>query len=651
MLRVRDDMSRYKKSFAKIDKQFPLTLVQFLFLASVLFSSALYAQTNIVDSDSDGLIDINSLGDLNEIRNDPSGRTLRGSSEGCPSGLCGGFELTRNLNFDTNQNGVLDSGDWNSGKSWVPVTTSGYFRFEGNGHSISNILITVPIITMSGNNYRYNYGLINPNGMVDIQSLQLVNPTIIAEGAILPTNATPHIGVLASSFPTFSIIRKVSIENAVISFSRPSILAPLESFGAVGGFIGSGSGVFEDLHFDGSILVTDTATHLVGGIAGTLNNSTFAKVNTQGALHGAGNLGGIVGSASGLYIWNGYSTVDITSDGSWSGGGIVGALFDGSNPNIIDNVYSVVNLTNGGGLIGYLNTNHSSIEIKSSYSKSIVNAGGQSYAQLIGVVQPTDLVLNLDSYQIIDPEGVSLPSQQGSYNRPVGLGALQCSTNPVSLNCAEPYLLSSWNPQYWNFGSDSELPVLIQQSNYPWHSTDSPGGLGDYESITRMKEHAPQYACDTPIDFQVKEKKSGYVFSAKTPEVFDFFNAKQGLRCTAAQQADGRCDNYEVSYLCGGSSVIPQWSAWASNDTPNDGIDNETIPASVCVSGSSIGIRTRVVNSTVEYKGAPQIPYRFSLTRGFNCLNDDNGRAGKLNCKDYEVRMVCNVNGLLSNSE
>jgi hypothetical protein len=623
-----------------------------LFIVVVLLPIFSYAQQNLVDRDSDGLIEINSLNDLNEIRNDTSGRTFRGSSEGCPSGWCQGFELTRDLDFDSNKNGYLDSGDWNSGLSWTSISATSYFRFDGNGHSISNVLMATPTIKAENNYFHYDYGFFSLASMADIHNVRFLSPKIIAEGSIMPTNARLGIGVVSGRLGSFSFIRKVSIENAVISFSRSTILPPLESFGTVGGFVGFGAGIFEYLHFDGSIQIVDSVSHIVGGIAGNINNSYMGVIDVQGTLHGSGGIGGIVGSAVGLNLWNSYSTADITSYGSWLNGGVVGGVIsvDGFNPNVIADVYSLGNVQNGGGLIGYLNTNNSSIEMKSSYSKSVVTVNGQSYAQLIGSIQPTDLVLNLDTYQISDPNGVLLSAQAGSYTRPASSFSLQCATNPVSLNCSEPYLVSSWNPQYWSFGSDSQLPRLIQQQYFPWYSTDTAGGNGDYESIARLKEHVPEYSCDTPVDFLVKEKKTGYVFSAKTPEVFDFFNAKQGLKCSDAQQADGRCDNYEVTYLCGGADVIPQWTAWRSNDNlHNDGADNESIPASACSSGSPIGIRTRVVNSNMEYMGAPQIPNRFSLARGFNCLNEDNGRAGKINCKDYEVRMVCNVESRLSN--
>ena len=45
---------------------------------------------------------------------------------GCPSADCTGYELTANLDFDTNGNGRADAGDvyWNDGQGWEPIGQS-----------------------------------------------------------------------------------------------------------------------------------------------------------------------------------------------------------------------------------------------------------------------------------------------------------------------------------------------------------------------------------------------------------------------------------------------------------------------------------------------------------------------------------------------
>ena len=71
------------------------------------------------------------------------------SGMGCPSTGCRGYELTADLDFDTNGNGRADSDDdyWNDGAGWVPLGLgddgdNGYTgEFHGNGHTISNLFI------------------------------------------------------------------------------------------------------------------------------------------------------------------------------------------------------------------------------------------------------------------------------------------------------------------------------------------------------------------------------------------------------------------------------------------------------------------------------------------------------------------------------
>ena len=99
------------------------------------------------DLDDDGLIEINDLADLNEIRNHLDGAALYGDSTGCPEEGCNGFELTTDLDFDTNGDGQMNELDtyWNDGQGWEPIGSSyeDFFSgsFNGNGHQIRNLYI------------------------------------------------------------------------------------------------------------------------------------------------------------------------------------------------------------------------------------------------------------------------------------------------------------------------------------------------------------------------------------------------------------------------------------------------------------------------------------------------------------------------------
>lgn len=98
------------------------------------------------DLDDDGLIEINDLSDLDNIRNHLDGSALHNESVGCPTTGCFGFELTTDLDFDTNGDGVMDANDtyWNGNKGWVMLSDKDFpftATFDGNGHQIRNLYI------------------------------------------------------------------------------------------------------------------------------------------------------------------------------------------------------------------------------------------------------------------------------------------------------------------------------------------------------------------------------------------------------------------------------------------------------------------------------------------------------------------------------
>ena len=113
------------------------------------------------DRDNDGLIEVSSMRQLNAIRFDMNGDGVPESEKprydqafpealsgmGCPDTGCKGYELTANLNHDSNGNGRFDQGDWpyDNGQGWRPIGfhNDGAYtgEFHGNGHTISNLYV------------------------------------------------------------------------------------------------------------------------------------------------------------------------------------------------------------------------------------------------------------------------------------------------------------------------------------------------------------------------------------------------------------------------------------------------------------------------------------------------------------------------------
>ena len=110
------------------------------------------------DLDNDGLIDVDSLDQLNAIRWDLGGNgnpaaanassyaaafpnriTATATRMGCPSGACAGYELTADLDFDANGDGMVTSTD--PYPNWTPIGGNYNSTFDGDGHTISNLLM------------------------------------------------------------------------------------------------------------------------------------------------------------------------------------------------------------------------------------------------------------------------------------------------------------------------------------------------------------------------------------------------------------------------------------------------------------------------------------------------------------------------------
>ena len=97
---------------------------------------------------------MNSVSRLDALRWDPDGDGAVAADDqanyaaafanpvanmGCP-GTCAGYELTADLDFDSNGDGAVDAGDlyWNGGAGWDPI--NGYAaEFSGDGRRIVNV--------------------------------------------------------------------------------------------------------------------------------------------------------------------------------------------------------------------------------------------------------------------------------------------------------------------------------------------------------------------------------------------------------------------------------------------------------------------------------------------------------------------------------
>ena len=126
-----------------------------------------------VDSDDDGLIEIYYLEHLDAIRYDLDGThyattvKAEGINRGCKAGVCNGYELFRSLDFNDDASYVSTSNKilWTStgdGSGWQSIgTVLNAFNamFEGNNHTISNLIINRNIVSSNIINYLGLFGL------------------------------------------------------------------------------------------------------------------------------------------------------------------------------------------------------------------------------------------------------------------------------------------------------------------------------------------------------------------------------------------------------------------------------------------------------------------------------------------------------------
>ena len=307
-----------KKSHTKFN------FIKYSLLATLIISLSILnlasAIPGDIDSDGDGLIDISSIEQLNNIRYNLLGTSYKTSTTsteittGCPTIAitriggtlgtgCYGYELTKSLDF--NLSSSYSSGSINtaytSGNGWSPIGDNFNSVFNGNGYSISNLYIN------KTENISADYGLFsNTLDNTIIQNLSIINPYI-------------------------SITSTPSISN-------------------VGGLVGNGSGIFRNIAVIGGYLSNDSniganTAGLIGNVSSPSSNiSNVAVINTKLSSTN-GYMGGIVGFSFSTTINHTYSLPkEFRYNLSVSTGQIVGRIlnFNGSNavPNFNNNFYT-----------------------------------------------------------------------------------------------------------------------------------------------------------------------------------------------------------------------------------------------------------------------------------------------------------------------
>ena len=316
--------------------------------------------SNLIDTDDDGLIDIHSLEQLNNVRYNLAGTSYKTSSSdnGVMCGVakdtkCTGYELTRNLDFanaDSYDSNTINA-TWRptggdpaaaTNDGWEPIDNFATV-FEGNEHTISNIY-----------SRRSDYvGLFGRSSG--------------------PDTAIRNIGILDSSF--YGNSDNKDYVGALVGQNNSTIDASYATRTTVNG---SGNNDEDD----------DDVGGLVGrNNGGAITNSYATYATVDGGNGNNDRVGGLVGENSGT-ISTSYAT-NITARGGAGEDDRVGGLVGYNEDGTINASYATNSTANGGadkkdrvgGLVGH----NTSSTIIASYATSdsagsdVDGGGGEDY--------------------------------------------------------------------------------------------------------------------------------------------------------------------------------------------------------------------------------------------------------------------------------
>ena len=266
-----------------------------------------------IDANHNGLIDIDSLEKLNAMRFQLKGIGLQLTdisdvdSSGCPriiyQGIyqqrCSGYELTQDLDFDTNANGGIDAGDEyrnitpeGIAQGWEPIGSSdrNYFSaiFNGNGHVIKNLNINRP--------QTYYIGLFG-----------YINNSVIENVVIAGANSEITGGYNVAALVGYA--SNAQIRNVVVA-------ANVQGNDYVAGLIGQ---VYSETHIrnslvSGSVSGDRYVAGLVGKARGSNSNSKNTIIQSLSTSFVVGNssVGGLISYSYNTNIINSYWAKDVS---------------------------------------------------------------------------------------------------------------------------------------------------------------------------------------------------------------------------------------------------------------------------------------------------------------------------------------------------
>ena len=243
------------------------------------------------DLDGDNYIEVSTHAQLNAVRYDLNGdgNPSDGPAEwrvafpsaaadvGCAA-TCTGYELTGNIDIDTNGDGLHSSADayWNSGNGWESIGTdnprANNFQgdFKGNGYEVQNLFIN-----RSTGTYQGLFGGISATSR--IESLGVTDASVSASSYVGALTAASR-GEIVACWSTGSVTSANETAGGLVGWTLSSITSSYSTASVtgeqhVGGLLGAAQG---------SVTVTNSYA------TGTITRETGSAHTTIGGLIGSG---------------------------------------------------------------------------------------------------------------------------------------------------------------------------------------------------------------------------------------------------------------------------------------------------------------------------------------------------------------------------
>ena len=256
------------------------------------------------DDDNDGLIDIYTLEDLDQIRNQYLNIPNRCGGSGDLA--CDGFELRRSLDFnaDASYRTTSNKAIWATEQGWQPIgSNANRFSgiFDGNVFTISNL---------SMNRAKSDLGLFSVLGTAgEIKNVGLLNISVrghsrmgglVGEsyGSIINSYATGEVTVTGNNRSSIGGLVGVSRGSIINSYATVNVTGSGFSNSIIGGLVGRNDGSITNSYATGRVHSPHAISINIGGLVG-LNDGSITNSYATGAVTGSSSIGGLVGDNNG----------------------------------------------------------------------------------------------------------------------------------------------------------------------------------------------------------------------------------------------------------------------------------------------------------------------------------------------------------------